>query len=52
MSFFLYKLFAIQKISVTLSSVIIAIAFCKLLIAITFKIQQYSLTTVFLLIFI
>ena len=44
----LQKSSAIQKISVTLSSVIIAIIVCKLLIFSTLKLQQFSLITKFL----
>ena len=43
----LQKSSAIQKISVTLSSVIIAIIVCKLLIFSTLKLQQFSLITKF-----
>ena len=44
----LQKSSAIQKTSVTLSSVIIAIIVCKLLIFSTLKLQQFSLITKFL----
>ena len=43
----LQKSSAIQKISVTLSSVIIAIIVCKPLIFSTLKLQQFSLITKF-----